>query len=128
MNRRAFVFAGLALPALSGTALGAEDVQVIYVGGQDCPFCALWRQKYEAAWLSSPEFKRVDYVEVDPPHLRQAYEPRYWSGELAAVLEQIPHKRGTPRFLIVSRGKLVFNDVGTNKWERAVMALKNVLG
>ncbi len=128
MNRRAFVFASLALPALSGTALGAADVQVIYVGGQDCPFCALWRQKYEAAWRSSPEFKLVDYVEVDPPHLRQAYERRYWPGELGAVLEQIPSKRGTPRFLIVSHGKLVFNDLGTNKWERAVMALKNVLG
>jgi hypothetical protein len=128
MNRRAFVFAGLVLPALSGTALGASDVQVIYVGGQDCPFCLLWRKKYEAAWRNSPEFKLVDYVEVDPPHLRQAYERRYWPGELGAVLEQIPRKSGTPRFLIVSRGRLVFNGLGTNKWERAEMALKNVLG
>ena len=128
MNRRAFVFAGLSLPALSRAALGAPDVQVVYVGGQDCPFCTLWRQKYEADWRGSPEFKQVGYVEIDPPHLRQAYERRYWPGELGAVLEQIPRKSGTPRFLIVSRGKLVFNELGTTKWERAVMALKNVLG
>jgi hypothetical protein len=128
MNRRAFVFASLALPVLSRTALGAPDVQVIYVGGQDCPFCTLWRKKYEAAWRSSAEFKLVDYVEVDPPHLRQAYERRYWPGELGAVLDQIPRKSGTPRFLIVSRGRVVFNELGTNRWERAEMALKNVLG
>ena len=128
MNRRAFVFASLALPVLSGNALGAPDVQVIYVGGQDCPFCMLWRKKYESAWRASPEFKLVDYVEIDPPHLSRAYERRYWPGELGAVLDQIPSKRGTPRFLIVSRGRLVFNEVGTNKWERAEMALKNVLG
>ncbi len=127
MNRRAFVFAGLAASA-AGTARATPDVQVIYVGGQDCPFCTLWRQKYEANWRDSLEFGQVGYVEIDPPHLRQAYERRYWPGELGAVLEQIPRKSGTPRFLIVSRGKLVFNELGTNKWERAVMALKNVLG
>jgi len=128
MNRRALLFAGLALPALSGRALAAPDVQVIYVGGQDCPYCTVWRKKYEAEWRQSPEFKLVSYVEVDPPHLREAYQERYWPGELKPVLDQIPRKSGTPRFLIVSRGKLVFNDIGVNKWERALMALKNVLG
>ncbi len=128
MNRRAFLFAGLALPAAWDGAQAASEVHVIYVGGWDCPYCTMWQNKYKAEWLASPEYSRVAWIEVDPPHLREAYEERYWPGELKAVLDQIPRKSGTPRFLIVSKGKLVFNDIGVNKWERAVKALKNVLG
>ena len=128
MNRRAFVFAGLAVPMAAGIAHAASDVEVIYVGGWDCPYCTLWQNKYKAEWLASPDFKKVTWVEVDVPHLREAYQEQYWPGDLRAVLEQIPHKSGTPRFLIVSKGKLVFNTAGANNWERALRALKNVLG
>jgi len=128
MNRRAFLFAGLALPAAGNGAQAASEVQVIYVGGWDCPYCTMWQNKYKAEWLASPEYSRVAWIEVDPPHLREAYEERYWPGELKAVLDQIPRKSGTPRFLIVSKGKLFFNDIVVDKWERAVKALRNVLG
>ncbi len=42
--------------------------------------------------------------------------------------EQIPEKNGTPRFLIVSKGKVVFNAAGADQWDRTLRALKNVLG
>jgi len=128
MNRRAFLFAGLALPTAAEVARAATGVDLIYVGGWDCPYCTLWQNKYKAHWLASPEFKQVTWIEVDVPHLREAYQARYWPGELKAVLDQIPRKNGTPRFLIVSKGKLVFNEAGADKWERTMRALKNVLG
>jgi hypothetical protein len=128
MNRRAFLFAGLVLPTLVEAADAAADVAVIYIGGKDCPYCAMWQDQYKAQWLTSPEFKQVTWIEVDVPHLREAYEERYWTGELKAVLDQIPDKNGTPRFLIVSKGKIVFNAAGADQWERAMRALKNVLG
>src|SRR6185369_10016811 len=123
-----FLFAGLAVPVAAGAARATADVEVIYVGGQDCPYCTLWENKYKAEWLASPEYRQVTWIEVDVPHLREAYEERYWPGELKAVLDQIPSKSGTPRFLIVSNGKLVFNVAGADQWERALRALKNVLG
>jgi hypothetical protein len=128
MNRRAFLFAGLTLPMAAGNARAASEVEVVYIGGWDCPYCILWQDKYKADWLASPEFKQVTWIEVDVPHLREAYEEQYWPGELKAVLDQIPHKSGTPRFLIVSKGKLVFNTAGANQWERTLRALRNVLG
>ena len=128
MNRRALLFAGSLLPMATPLARAASDVEVIYVGGQDCPYCVLWQKKYRDQWLASPEFKQVNWVEVDVPHLREAYEERYWPGELKAVWDQIPRKNGTPRFLIVSKGKLVFNAAGADQWERTLRALKNVLG
>jgi hypothetical protein len=128
MNRRAFVFASLALPMAAGTARAESDVEVIYVGGDDCPYCLLWQDKYKAEWLASPEFGQVNWIEVNVPHLREAYQERYWTGELRAIWEQIPNKNGTPRFLIVSKGRLVFNAAGADQWDRAMRALKNVLG
>jgi hypothetical protein len=128
MNRRAFLFAGLALPMVTPVALAAGAVEVIYIGGKDCPYCTLWEKQYKAEWLASPEFKQINWVEVDVPHLREAYEERYWQGDLKPVWEQIPDKNGTPRFLIVSKGKIVFNAAGADQWDRTMRALKNVLG
>jgi len=127
MNRRAFLFAGLATPvALS--AAWAADVQMIYVGGQDCPYCRMWRDTYEKAWCASPDFGRVTWIEVDPPHLREAYQARHWPAELRAVLEQVPRKSGTPRFLIVKDGEIVSNELGVNKWEATLGRLQQVIG
>jgi hypothetical protein len=127
MNRRVVLFAGLALPFAPAAANAASGIQVIYVGGQDCPYCSLWRKKYEADWRASPEFREVNWIEVDPPSLREAYQTRYWQGDLRGILDQVPRKNGTPRFLIVKNGKVVFNELGVDKWRRAMLALKNVL-
>jgi hypothetical protein len=116
------------LPLASRIARATSTVQVVYVGGQDCPYCTLWRNKYEAEWKASPEFKEVNWVEIEPPSLRQAYQSRFWPGELKEVLEQVPNKNGTPRFLIIKGGKVVFNELGVDKWRRATLALRNVLG
>jgi len=128
MNRRALFFAGLALPLAARAADAASTVEVVYVGGKDCPYCALWREKYEAEWRASPEFRRVEWIEIEPAHLRDAYQSRYWPGELAGILEQVPRKNGTPRFLIVKNGKVVFNELGADKWRRTVLAMQNELG
>jgi len=80
MNRRAFLFAGLLLPTAAPVARAAPDVGVVYVGGQDCPYCTLWQNKYKAQWLASPEFHQVPWTEIDPPHLRDSYQERYWPG------------------------------------------------
>jgi len=128
MNRRALLFAGLILPMAAPVASAASDVEVIYVGGQDCPYCTLWQNKYKAKWLASPEFRQVTWTEIDPPHLRDSYQERYWPGELKAVLDQVPRKSGTPRFLIVKDGEIVFNDVGVTKWETMMARLRQLMG
>lgn len=101
---------------------------MIYVGGQDCSFCTLWRNKYEAAFRASPEFRRVSWIEIDPPHLREAYQPRYWQGGLRDVLEQLPRKSATPRFLVVQNGEVVVNQAGVNRWPAVMHQLREILG
>ncbi len=130
MNRRAFLFAAvaaLAIPVAADAAPAALDLKVIYVGGLDCPPCTKWKNGYRAKWLASPEFRQVTWIEVDPPKLREAYQARYWPGDLKSILDQIPRKSGTPRFLIVKDGKIVANEFGVSKWLSTMADLKKIL-
>jgi hypothetical protein len=128
MNRRAFLFAGLAASTALSTAQAASGIQVIYVGGLDCPYCTMWKDQYRAAWLASPEYSRVTWIEVDSPKLREAYQDRFWPGALKDVLVQIPQKNGTPRFLIVEDGRLVSNELGVNRWEDTMTRIRRLVG
>lgn len=126
MNRRAFLFAGLAVSA--GTAHAANSLQVVYVGGQDCPPCRRWSATYKAKWLASPEYGRVVWYEVEPAHLGEAYEERHWPEALRPVLAQVPSRNGTPRFLIVADGRIVSNEIGVSKWLNTMKELRKLLG
>src|SRR5689334_19477853 len=123
MNRRAFLFASLAASA-TDTARAANDLQVIYIGGQDCPPCRRWSATYKDKWLVSPEYRQVVWYEVEPPHLAEAYQERHWPATLRPVLAQVPRKSGTPRFLIVEDGRIVSNEIGVSKWLNTMAELK----
>ena len=128
MNRRAFVFASLAASAPLALAHAASEPKVIYVGGWDCPPCTTWKNTQKAKWLASPEFSRVTWIEVESPKLKEAYQARYWPGDLKPILDQIPRKSGTPRFLIVKDGKIVSNEFGGGQWTATIADLKRQLG
>ncbi len=132
MNRRAFLFAGLAASA-AGMARAAGNpqvnpLQVIYIGGQDCPPCRRWSATYKEKWLASPEYRQVTWYEVEPPRLKEAYLEEHWPEALWSVLDQVPRRSGTPRFLIVVDGRIVSNEMGVSKWLNTMAELKKLLG
>ena len=128
MNRRALLFTSLAAAFAAPVAHAAPDIKVIYIGGWDCPPCTTWKNKYKAEWLASPEYRRVTWIEVDAPKLKEAYQERYWPGDLKPILDQLPRKSGTPRFLIVRDGRVVANEFGTGKWANIMTDLRKMLG
>lgn len=128
MNRRAFLLAGL----LSSTTLSGATAQlaltIVYVGGWDCAPCLRWKNNYKAEWLASPEYRKVRWVEVDAPRLREAYQPRYWPDALKPILEQLPRKNGTPRFLVVLDGRVIDNQYGGNNWPIILADIRKYVG
>ena len=128
MNRRAFLIAGLLASTSLASARAASDLTVIYVGGWDCPPCTQWKKTQKARWLGSPEFSKVTWVEVESPKLKDAYQERYWPADLRPVLAQLPRKAVTPRFLIVSDGKVVSNEFGSGRWSAILADLRKLLG
>ena len=127
MNRRDLLFAGVTLPLLPVSASAAGRIQVVYVGGWDCPYCTVWKNEYKKGWVDSAWYKQVEWTEVDIPHLREAYQERYWQGELRAIRKQLPKKSGTPRFIVVRDGKVVSNELGVNKWEDTLSRIRTLL-
>ena len=131
MNRRALLFASLAASLASfgamSTARAAPDVMVIYIGGQDCPPCQQWRANAHPRWLASSEFQKVSYFEIEPILLKEAYDERSWPRALRPVLEQVPRKSGTPRFLIVHESRIVSNQLGNSAWMNTLADLKQYL-
>ena len=127
MNRRALLFTGFAA-ALAARPAAASDIKVIYVGGWDCPPCTQWKNTQKAGWLASADYQKVTWIEVDAPKLKEAYQERYWPGDLKPILDQLPRKSGTPRFLIVRDGKVVSNEFGGSKWTLILADLKKMLG
>jgi len=131
MYRRDLLFAGATLPLVSGLgsvpAVAAGRIQVVYVGGWDCPYCTVWKNEYKKSWVESPYYKQVEWTEVDIPHLREAYRQEHWKGELESIREQLPKKSGTPRFIVVRDGKVVSNELGVNKWEDTLTRIRTLL-
>ena len=130
MNRRALLFAGLAVAATAGAPARAvpAEIRVILIGGPDCPPCVRWKREYLDAWIASPEFRQVVWEEVEAARFREVYHERYWPGDLAPILAQIPRKSGAPRFLIVQAGRLVSNHLGVSKWADTLDDLRKLLG
>jgi hypothetical protein len=127
MNRRTFVAAGLLGSTLHLPARAASPLKVIYIGGWDCQPCIAWKNKYKAEWLASPEFKKITWIEVESPKLKEAYQERFWPGDLRSILDQLPHKSGTPRFLVVRNDKVIANEFGTGQWPKILAELKKRL-
>jgi hypothetical protein len=127
MNRRAFVFALLAAASIPAIGQAAPDLKVIYVGGQDCQPCVRWKNTHLDKWRSSSEYRRVAWFEIEPASLKEAYQARFWPDELKPVLDQLPRKSTTPRFLIVKDGKVVANLTGSSKWPEILADLNQLL-
>jgi hypothetical protein len=133
MIRRALLLATLLastslVPAPFAPARAASDLQVIYVGGWDCPPCAVWKKTQKARWLASPEFQQVRWIEIESPRLKEAYQDRYWPLEVKPLLAKLPRRSGTPRFLIARDGEILSNQFGVPGWSTTMADLKKLLG
>ena len=124
MNRRTLLLAGLLATTSLNSARAANKVLVIYVGGWDCPPCTRWKNDFKPDWLASPERQKVEYVEIESPKLREAYQERYWPEALLPIRERLPRKSGTPRFIVVKNNKIIANEWGNGDWPRTLEVIK----
>ena len=130
LSRRSLLVTAVAGAASAATlpAGAAGPIKVVYVGGWDCEPCTIWKKRYKADWLASPDFAKVKWVEVESPKLKEAYQERYWPDDLRPVLESLPKKSGTPRFLVVKDGKVVANEFGVSTWTKILDVVKKQTG
>jgi hypothetical protein len=127
LNRRVFLIGGLLGSTVLTPAVAAPPLTIVYIGGADCPPCLSWKTKYKARWMASPEFRKIRWIEVEPPSLKEAYQARFWEGPLEPIFAQLPQKFGTPRFLVVQNGQIIDNQLGVSSWLRVLSEVKTLI-
>ena len=125
MKRRPLIAAALAMLA-SGETRGANQIELVYVGARECPYCTLWRRREQPALVSSALFKQLTFTEIEPRRIRDAYNPRYWPARLQPILQSLLVPDGTPRFLVLRDGTLYGNHLGD--WSETLAELRRLTG
>ena len=123
MLRRLFLV--LALLTCTGIALAADEITVVYLGTDDCPFCRHWEARARGELMtemrSSPDWKSVRYFEVRGETLRQPIVERHYPEELKWLGRQLGPSRGVPRFILVVNGEVKWSVFGTNGYENTFL-------
>lgn len=126
MKRRVLIATALATLASTGARAGNGNIQLVYIGARECSWCTRWMRDEKPRLLASPLFRRLSYVEIEPRRIRDAYDARYWPAHLVPILQALPLKDGTPRFLILRDGTLYANHLGG--WENVMPQLRRLTG
>lgn len=133
LSRRVTLLVWLALFLCTGSAAAADDIKVVYLGTNDCPYCQHWEARAKGELTdelaASPEGRAVGYFEVRGETLRQPITERHYPGELKWLARVLGPVRGVPRFVLVVNGKVAWNVIGTNDYERVFLpALRQAVG
>ena len=111
------LFTLLALLSCMGAAVAANDIAVVYLGANDCPFCQHWEARAKGELLASAEGKAVRYYEIKGETLRQPIMERHYPEELRWLARRLGPLRGVPRFVLLVNGKVAWSVFGTNDYE-----------
>lgn len=119
MLRRLFLLS--ALWSCIGIAFAADQILVVYLGTDDCPYCRHWEARARGELLaelgSSPEWKAVRFFEIRGETLRQPIVERHYPEELKWLGRQLGPSRGVPRFILVVNGEVKGSVFGTNGYQ-----------
>ena len=104
------------------------DVTLVYVGAQDCAPCRSWRRGVGEAFLSSPEFPRLSYRQVESPTVLDLLSDQYWPDDLREYRSRLGRGAGVPFWLVISDHEIVAQAFGESQWEGAILpTLKSLL-
>ena len=108
-----------ALPAAAQQARTARVIDIVHMGGNDCPPCVEWRRTELPKLQASPEYKAIRFTHVTksikstvPPELFFPSEVKHLQGTLKEASNGLS---GSPHQAILVDGKLVDYWFGTTK-------------
>jgi hypothetical protein len=106
---------------VTSPAQAADDITVVYLGTDDCPYCRHWEARAKDELLASPERPAFRYVEVRGETLRQPIVERHYPEELKWLGRRLGPSRGVPRFILVINGEVAWSVFGTNNYEKVFL-------
>lgn len=122
----------LAAPAVAQVKVrSASVIDLVYLGGPDCPYCRAWEAKELPRLRAMEEFKHIRFTHV----LKRIPQPVPGPAELPAHLK--PHydqlvrqtrgRGGSPQFVLLVDGIAVHGGFGTASYHELMPTLTEVV-
>ena len=119
------LLAALILLVSFGPVGATDDIAVVYLGANDCPYCRHWEARAKGELMdelrASPAGKAVRYYEVKGETLRQPIVERHYPEELKWLARSLGPSRGVPRFILVVNGEIAWSAFGTDGYEKVFL-------
>ncbi len=114
MNRRTFVVAlGL---ALAPAHAGAANVEILYIGAQDCFYCQHWEAARKPELLALLRGTGARLVEIRGETVAKPVAARHFPPAYRWVHRAVGDIRVLPSFLLAVDGKIVLRVRGTSNY------------
>ena len=125
---RGFAVALSFLVLLAGST-AASAVEILYFWANDCVHCNRLDGSEMAEYLASPTAKRVRVRKVDVGSYRASGTTirQILPADLAYLQDRSIQLGGTPRFLIVDKGQVLYNGMGRGRFRETVVPYAQAL-
>lgn len=108
------------LPASSYAVSSKSEIQVVYIGADNCPPCWKFKANDYPGWVKSAEYRQVTYRELQFARYQATSSDEIWPDDLKWLREATNNRRGAPRWIVLVDGKIVSNE---KSWFRATHPL-----
>ena len=135
---RSIWLAGVVVACLFATAVAAQVrvrpdsiIDLVYLGGPDCPYCRAWEAKELPKLRTLEEFKHIRFTHV----LKKIPQPVPQPAELPAHLKpmydqmvrQTRGRGGSPQFVLLLDGVAVHGGFGTQAYHQLLPVMTELV-
>lgn len=130
--------AGVAFACLLATAAAAQGrvrpdsiIDLVYLGGPDCPYCRAWEAKELPRLREMEEFKHIRFTHVLKKIPQPVPQPAGLPAHLMPMYDQMVSKTGgrggSPQFVLLLDGVAVRGGFGTQAYYALLPAMTELV-
>lgn len=138
MSRRAFLLAGVSLTLAAcqtpatythnrgapAAASGPDQIRLIYVSADDCPWCNRWARDVGAPFERSAERQRIEFSHVHFSSFRSYRVRAAWPEAQRGIYDQLMLANASftsPLFILMRGDQVVQSGGGTRSWDQTII-------
>jgi hypothetical protein len=129
--------AGVVLACLWATAVSAQPVRrdsvidLVYLGGPDCPYCRAWEAKELPKLRAMEEFKHIRFTHVlkkiPEPVPPPAVLPEHLKPMYDQMIRMTKNRGGSPQFVLLVDGVAVRGGFSTHAYRELLPVMTEIV-
>jgi hypothetical protein len=127
----ALSFLLLAAASASANVRPGSVIDLVYLGGPDCPYCRAWEAKELPRLRQMEEFKHIRFTHVlkmiREPVPPPAGLPAHLKPMEGEIVRQTGGRRGSPQFVLLLDGVAVAGGFGTSAYHALMPTLTELV-